>query len=93
MTASEKDRGLRLILYGRPRCHLCEEMLEDVEAFSTDRKIAVSVMERDVDADPGWKTAYGLDIPVLTDMSDRVICRSIFDAAAVEHWLGGDCLT
>lgn len=49
-------------LYGRPGCHLCELMIEELEPVCRAAGRALQVL--DVDADPAWRERYGLRIPV-----------------------------
>lgn len=60
-----------VLIYSRRGCHLCEEMLAEVEPLCRG-KAALQV--RDVDADPEWQARYGLDIPVLL-VDGAEICR------------------
>jgi hypothetical protein len=57
------DGRIRVTLYGRADCHLCEEMRAVVERVA--REIPLLVDEIDVDDDPALVDAYGADVPVL----------------------------
>jgi glutaredoxin len=55
---------VRLIIYSKPGCHLCDEMKALVHrtiANQTD----VSLHEIDISTDPDLIERYGLEIPVL----------------------------
>ena len=54
---------IRLTLYGRADCHLCEEMRAVVKGVV--REIPATVEEIDVDGDPALVAAYGDQVPVL----------------------------
>jgi glutaredoxin len=54
---------IRLTLYSKPGCHLCEEMKDVVRRVA--RQIPLSVDEVDISADPALESRYGQDIPVL----------------------------
>jgi glutaredoxin len=58
---------VRLTIYSRPGCHLCEEMKAVVQRViarhSTDSGLAVD--EIDISADGALLDRYGLEIPVL----------------------------
>jgi thiol-disulfide isomerase/thioredoxin len=54
---------IRLTLYGRAECHLCEEMSAVVEQVA--REMPVELEHVDVDSDPALAAAYGADVPVL----------------------------
>ena len=59
---------MRLTIYSKPGCHLCDEMkslIHRVVATHTDPHI-VSVDEIDISTDQGLLDRYGLEIPVLT---------------------------
>ena len=51
-----------LVLYSRPRCHLCDEAKPIV--MEAARRHGVLVEERNVEDDPRWEEAYGSQIPV-----------------------------
>lgn len=53
---------MRLILYSKPGCHLCEglqEKLEQITSFPIELEI------RDITTRPDWFAAYQYEIPVL----------------------------
>ncbi|MEB3337056.1 MAG: glutaredoxin family protein [Leptolyngbyaceae bacterium] len=53
---------MKLILYSKPGCHLCEglqEKLQQVQSLEIDLEI------RDITTDPAWLQAYEYEIPVL----------------------------
>jgi glutaredoxin len=64
-------------LYGRRQCHLCEEMAQAL------RSLGVDFEEIDVDSDPDLRLRYGRDVPVLTDLSNNLICRHRLDPGAI----------
>ena len=70
----------RLTLYHRPGCHLCDDMLDELEALCRGRQVSIELV--DVDGDPRLGRRFGRDIPVLT-AGDREICRHRLDAGAV----------
>jgi thioredoxin-related protein len=51
------------LLYSRPGCCLCEEMLAELQQMPAMRDYPIEV--RDVDADPATRVRYGHKIPVL----------------------------
>jgi len=71
-----------LVLYHRPGCHLCEQMLAALYVTYGD-EIEVSLVN--VDSDPGLKDRYGMRIPVLA-AGDRVICEARLDEGAVDAY-------
>ncbi len=56
---------IRVTLYGRADCHLCDDMRAVVEEVRAAGPLEVEVEEVDVDGDPGLAAAYGDQVPVL----------------------------
>ena len=59
---------MRLILYSKPGCHLCEglqQKLEQIQGFSLELEV------RDITSQEDWFQRYQYEVPVL--------CRSRFD--------------
>jgi hypothetical protein len=54
---------MRLTLYSRTDCHLCEEMVAVVRTVGPE--FGAVFEEIDVDGDPALAARYGLDVPVL----------------------------
>lgn len=67
------------VVYSRRGCHLCEEMLEQLEPLCRGR---VALIVEDVDTKPEWADAYGLHVPVLV-VDGEEVCRYQLDKAAV----------
>ena len=63
-----------LILYARPGCGLCDETRTFVIGFLEARREAglraPNLVERDIEADPGWERTFMSSIPVL-ELGDR----------------------
>lgn len=78
----------RLTLYGRERCHLCEEMHEDIQVWlrRAGALDQVRLDEVDVDSRPELIAAYGARVPVLVDAGGQEICDVRFDADAFCAW-------
>jgi hypothetical protein len=59
------DLVIRLTIYSRPGCHLCDEMkaaaARAIHATGTD----AAIDEVDISTDPDLEARYGLEIPVL----------------------------
>lgn len=77
----------RLTLYGRERCHLCEEMFEDLQPLLV--KTAVALEEVDVDHDPELRKRYGLRVPVLVASDGQVLAEGRLDPDYLGQWLDG----
>ena len=63
---------VRLRLYSRPGCHLCEEMQTEVDALLRERPRNWEVI--DVDSAPELADRYGESIPVLF-VNDRLFAK------------------
>jgi len=67
------------VVFSRRGCHLCEEMLEQLEPLCRGR---ARVVTQDVDTREDWRAAYGDYVPVLV-ADDTEVCRFKLDRAAV----------
>jgi glutaredoxin len=74
----------RFLLYSRPDCGLCEEMLLALQLLLQARDFAVDVV--DVDRDPESRRRYGHKIPVLL-LGGELVCRGHLDAEEVHKAL------
>lgn len=72
---------MRLTLYGRTYCHLCEDMLRALEGLQDELQFTVQVV--DVDADDALESRYGERVPVLVDSDGREICHYFLDLTAL----------
>ena len=68
-----------VIVYSRRGCHLCEQLIDEVEPLLRGR---ASLVVRDIDTDPSWVEAYGLDIPIVY-IGAQEICRHQLNRAAL----------
>jgi thiol-disulfide isomerase/thioredoxin len=75
---------VRLTVYGRRWCHLCDEMADALAPIAARHGFAVEKI--DVDTDPALETRFGLRIPVLAH-GERELCEHRLDAPAVERYL------
>lgn len=72
---------IELVLYGRPACHLCDEMVDDL----TDEMARVlhgriyRLRVEDVDTRPDWRERYGPRVPVLTLADGTEVCEYRID--------------
>ncbi len=75
-------------LYSRSYCHLCDDMLDALNALQTDTlRFRVEVI--DVDADPALVARFDELVPVLFgDLSQSELCHYFLDLAAVRAYLG-----
>ncbi|MEP6546094.1 MAG: glutaredoxin family protein [Gammaproteobacteria bacterium] len=66
----------RFLLYSRPGCGLCEEMLAELQALPAVQPFGIDVL--DVDADPAARVRYGHKIPVLL-FAGELVCHGRLD--------------
>ena len=76
---------MRLTLYGKPGCHLCDEARHAVAEIRADFEFTLE--EVDVSVDPALHHAYGERIPVL-DVDGAEALELGFDVAALRRLLG-----
>jgi predicted thioredoxin/glutaredoxin len=74
----------RFLLYSRPGCGLCEEMLIELAALPAASAFGVDVL--DVEADPAAKVRYGHKIPVLF-FAGELVCHGRLDPEEVHKAL------
>jgi len=73
-----------LTLYHRNGCHLCERMLAELHGlYGTD----VPIRLVDVDMDPGLRSRFGEQVPVLMG-GDRILASGRLDHIRLEEYLG-----
>ncbi|MGH8529078.1 MAG: glutaredoxin family protein [Nevskiales bacterium] len=76
---------VELVLYSRLGCHLCEQMQAELAELGAELAFALRV--EDVDRNAAWRAAYGNEIPVLTTVDGREICRHVLDPGALRAYL------
>lgn len=69
-----------LRVYSRPGCHLCEQLIEDLQPLVRGRA-RIEVLN--VDARDDWARAYGTRIPVV-ELDGNFVCQYHLDTRAVE---------
>ena len=70
---------VRITLYSRPGCHLCEAMR--AVALPAAREVGAVFEELDVDADPATAARYDLEIPVLCIDGEKAFSLQVSPAA------------
>ena len=75
---------MHFVLYSRPGCGLCEEMLSELAALPAAQGIPVDVL--DVDDEPAAKQRYGHKIPVLL-LAGELVCHGRLDPDEVHKAL------
>jgi hypothetical protein len=68
-----------IIVYSRRGCHLCEDLLAELEPMVRGR---ARICVRDVDDDPEWLSAYSERVPVVC-LNGEEICEFRLDRQAV----------
>jgi hypothetical protein len=63
LSALPPDPQPRVVLFGRPGCHLCDAARVVVEKVTAE--LGERYVERDITLDPGDLSAYGDSIPVV----------------------------
>jgi hypothetical protein len=76
--------ALRLTLYGRGYCHLCDEMLAALATLRGEFKFAVDVV--DVDGDAALEQRFGTLVPLLMHAGTE-LCHYHLDAVKVRAYL------
>ena len=75
---------MHFVLYSRPGCGLCEEMLTDLAALPAAQGIPVDVLN--VDREPAARQRYGHKIPVLL-LAGELVCHGRLDPDEVHKAL------
>lgn len=73
-----------LTVYSRRGCHLCEDLLGELEPLLRQR-VRLAVV--DIDTDPSLRERYGALVPVVC-ADEKELCRYHLDRHAVLAWLG-----
>lgn len=76
---------MRLRVYGRRYCHLCDEMIIALRALQPELRFQFEVV--DVDSDAALEERYGERVPVLIDAQDEEICHYWLDENALRKRL------
>ncbi|MBE0616126.1 MAG: glutaredoxin family protein [Burkholderiales bacterium] len=82
-SGGEEDK-LRLKLYGRSYCHLCDEMIAALAPLREEFGFGMEII--DVDSDAALEQRFGLLVPVLMH-ADTELCHYHLDTAKVRAYL------
>ena len=74
-----------VIVYSRPGCHLCEQLIGELAPLLRGR---AELEVRDIDGHGPWERQFGTRIPVV-EIAGRVICEFQLNRDAVEEGLAG----
>ena len=75
---------VRLTLYARRYCHLCEEMLAALETIRAEHEFEIDIV--DVDLSEALEHRYGELVPVLAH-GESTLCHYFLDRSAVTAYL------
>lgn len=80
---------MHFTLYSRTYCHLCQDMLDALQALQSDaRRFTVDVI--DVDADEALVARFDELVPVLFgDLEQAELCHYFLDEHKVRQYLDG----
>ena len=70
---------MRLTIYSKPGCHLCDVMKDVVHRVVGERRGEISVEEIDISGSAELQDLYGMDIPVLAIDGRKVAKYKITD--------------
>ncbi|MEH2143657.1 glutaredoxin family protein [Nostoc sp.] len=74
---------MRLILYSKPGCHLCEGLQEKLEQI---QNLSFELEIRDITTREDWFTAYQYEVPVLY-LSNRQVAKGAEEEKGSEKLL------
>lgn len=80
--------GIRLTVYSRNYCHLCEEMIAGLRRLQAAIRFEFEIV--DVDQNLELECRYGEQVPVLACGGDE-ICRHRLDVAVLTDYLAKTC--
>ncbi|MGH3048952.1 MAG: glutaredoxin family protein [Gaiellaceae bacterium] len=75
---------MRVILYGRPGCHLCEDALAVIERLRA--RVPFTLEQRDIETDDAWFERYLERIPVV-EIDGEVMFELFVDERRLERRL------
>jgi len=73
-----------LTIYGRSHCHLCQNMLDDLDGIHSE--VAFSLKYIEINGDSELENRFGLKVPVLM-AEEQEICHYVLDIQALKEFL------
>ncbi len=70
---------MKFIIYYREGCHLCDDLLWELEVLFKRHDKRLDYEWRDVDSQPAWQQQYGIEVPVLLDDKGQKLCFGHLD--------------
>jgi len=77
---------VKIVVYGRPDCHLCDEALDEIAAIVSEAE-GVEVESVDIERDDGLMRAYLERIPVVV-ADGETVSELVFDPGPLRSRLG-----
>jgi thiol-disulfide isomerase/thioredoxin len=78
------DQFVKLTIYSRPGCHLCDAMKELVRRVAASTPAPIAIEEIDISTDPELEARYGVEIPVLVVDAKKVAKYRITEGALAQ---------
>jgi glutaredoxin len=78
---------MRLVLYTRADCHLCEVALAALERVRAQHPFELDVVDLDREAGKGKLAAYDIEVPVV-ELDGRKVMKYRVDEARLRRLLG-----
>ncbi len=79
------EMGCRIQIYSRPGCHLCEQLIDEIEPLLQGK---ATLEVRDIDSRPDWQEKYDTRVPVV-EIDGRFICEHRLERSALRRVLNG----
>ena len=79
--------NMRVVVYSRVGCHLCEDAVRELEAWRSRRGFQLA--EVDVDQDPALAARFDACVPVV-EVDGKVRMRGRFNAVLFQRLLDSD---
>ena len=80
------DKAIALIVYSRKDCHLCHQMILDLQ--KRQEQVSFDFQVVDIDADPELVAKFNDKVPILMSLSDqKEVCHYHLDLAALDDYL------
>ena len=76
--------GLKVVFYGRPGCHLCEDALVRIERVRA--RVPFELEQRDIETDDEWFKRYLERIPVV-EIDGEMVFELFVDEQQLERRL------
>lgn len=82
---------VRFTIYSRGYCHLCDDMIEALQALSTEYRFTLDVIDIDADADEMLVAQFDELVPVLIGKKEQKavvqLCNYVLDESKVRSFL------